>query len=360
MKRKYQLLKNRKNSFYKTVATSTILSICIIMLLAFILQAQANAQPTTNPTLSSSQSDQIQSKIQSQLQGTEFGTNKMYVGVWVLHIYSFQYTAGTYTFDMYVYFFWTDPNISTANWYLTNGYAVTSASKILVAANDTGSIKYEIYRITATLSNPPDAKNYPFDQITLKVSLEVLNPGYPVNLYWLQNATGVDSGFVNPIWKTTNIQLSSAEHSYPLGVLAPQVEMTITQERIKASAALSTLFPLIIFCVVSAISFLFNLKDGPSVGLRLGLNTSMLITTILFILSISNAVPPSTSVSIFGMITISVIVFLALNLVVTIVGFAHFVKFKDVNSTLKINRWGFVISIILPVLMFILLFAIRA
>ncbi len=359
MKRKYQLLKDRKRRFYKTAATSAILIIIFIMMLTSIFQPQVNAQ-TTNSTLSSSQSNQIQSKIQSQLQGIEFGNNKMYVGIWVLHIYSFQYTEGTYTFDMYVYFFWTDPNISTANWYLTNGYPVTSASKILVAANDTGSIKYEIYRITATLSNPPDAKNYPFDQITLKVSLEVLNPGYPVNLYWLQNATGVDSGFVNPIWKTTNIQLSSAEHSYPLSVLAPQVEMTITQERVKASAALASLFPLVIFCVVSAISFLFSLKDGPSVGLRLGLNTSMLITTILFILSISNSVPPSTSVSIFGIITISVIVFLALNLVVTIVGFAHFVKFKDVNSTLKINRWGFIISIVLPVLMFILLYAIRA
>jgi hypothetical protein len=359
MKREYQLLKNRKSRFYKTAVTSTILSICTIMLLAFILQAQANAQ-TTNSTLSSAQANQIQSKLLSQLQGIEFGNNKMYVGIWVLHIYSFQYTSGIYTFDMYVYFFWTDPNITTANWYLTNGYPVNSAAKILVVGNDSGSIKYEIYRVTATLSNPPDAKNYPFDQITLIVSLELLNPGYSVNLSWLQNATGVDSGFVNPIWKTTNIQLSSSEHSYPLGVVAPQVEMSITQERIKASAALSTLFPLIIFCVVSAISFLFNLKDAPSVGLRLGLNTSMLITTILFILSISNAVPPSTSISIFGMITISVIVFLALNLVVTIVGFAHFVKFKDVNWTLRINRWGFLISIILPVIMFILLFSLRA
>ncbi len=356
---RYQVLKKRKSRFHKTVATSTILSIFVILALAFIFQTQASAQ-STNSTLSSSQSDQIQSRIQSQLQGLEFGNNKMYVGVWVIHIYSFQYTAGTYTFDMYVYFFWTDPNITTANWYLTNGYAVTAASRILVTSNYSGDIKYEIYRVTATLNNPPDAKNYPFDQITLKVSLEVINPGYLVNLSWIQNATGVDSGFVNPIWKTTNIQLSSTDHSYPLGVVAPQAQMAITQERIKPSAALASLFPPIIFCIVSAISFLFNLKDAPSVGLRLGLNTSMLITTILFILSISNAIPPSTSINIFGMFTISVIVFLALNLIVTIVGFAHFVKFKDVNSTLKINRWGFIISIILPVLLFILLFSIRA
>ena len=99
------------------------------------------------------------------------------MGIWVIHIYSYQYTTGTYTLDMYVYFFWTDPNITTANWYLTNGYPINSAAKILVSSDVTGAIKYELYRVTATLNTAPDARDFPFDQITMKVSVELINPG---------------------------------------------------------------------------------------------------------------------------------------------------------------------------------------
>jgi|WetSurMetagenome_2_1015567.scaffolds.fasta_scaffold19662_1 hypothetical protein len=319
------------------------------------------------PTFARSQStennisnDKTQSLIQSQLQGTEFANQTMYLGIWVVHIYSYQYTAGTYTLDMYVYFFWTDPNVSTANWYLTNGYPINSNAKVLVASNNTGNFKYEVYRITATLNTPPDAKNFPFDQITMNISLELINPGYPLNLAWLQNQTGVDSRFVNPIWKTTNIELSVSENSYPIGSGAPEAVMSITQERIKQSSAISSLFPPIMFCIISAISFLFSLKDPPSVGLRLGLNTSMLITTILFLLSISPAIPPSTSVTVFGVFIISVIIFLSLNLIVTISGFALSARFKNEKLALRINRWGFLISIVTPVLLYLILITFRA
>ena len=182
----------------------------------------------------------------------------MYMGIWVLHIYSYQYTTGTYTLDMYVYFFWTDPNITTANWYLTNGYPINSAAKILVNSDVTGAIKYEFYRVTAILNTPPDARDYPFDQITLKISPELINPDYSVNLAWLQNQTGVDPAFDNPLWKTTNIELSTSKHTYPLGVQAPYAEMDITQAKLKASSAFASLFPPIIFCIVSAISSMFR------------------------------------------------------------------------------------------------------
>ena len=356
MKRKHNFLGNKK-TWPKVLVVACLLGLFLLMLLALLFPSIANGQSIN---LTPAQADQIQSKLQSQLQGVQFANHTMYMGLWVIHIYSFQYTTGTYTFDMYVYFFWTDPNITTANWYLTNGYPINSAAKILVVSNDTSNIKYEIYRVTATLNTPPDAKNYPFDQITMNVSLELINPGYTVNLAWLKNATGVDPEFNNPTWKTTNIQLSTSEHAYPLGTEAPTAVMSITQERVKQSSAIASMFPPIIFCIVSAISFLFGLKDPGSVGLRMGLNTSMLITTILFSLSLSSAIPPSSSISIFGLFMVSVLVFLSMNLVVTIVGFAHFVKFKDANFTLKINRWGFVISIILPVLLFVVLFALRA
>ena len=357
MKNKHDFFGKKKRYSHKVLLRSILLvvlfSIGFVLLCPTLTRGQATNAAST-------QSDQIQSRLQSQLQGIQFENGTVYLGVWVLHIYSFQYTSGTYTFDMYVFFFWTDPSVTSANWYLTNGYPINDAAKVLVASDVTGNIKYQIYRVTATLNTPPDARNYPFDQISLKVSLELINPGNPVSLAWLQNATGVDPAFINPNWKTTNIALSTSEHSYPLGVVAPLAEMTITQAKTKPSTALASLFPPLVFCFVSAISFLFSLKDPQSVGLRMGLNTSMLITTILFQLSISGSIPPATSVSIFGLFSISVLVFLSLNLVVTIFGFAHFVKFKNADFTLKVNRWGFVLALVLPVALFIALYLLRA
>jgi hypothetical protein len=360
MNNKHNFLGKKKKAPDKVLFKLIPLTILFVIAIVLFCSTPTKAQTTNSTSANSTQSDQIQSRLQSQLQGIEFGSHSIYVGIWVTHIYNFQYISGTSIFDMYIYFFWTDPNITTANWFLTNGYPINDVAKVLVMSNITGNVKYEIYRITATLNTPPNAKDYPFDQITLNVALEVINPGYQVNLAWLQNQTGVDPSFVNPNWKTTNIALSSSGHSYPLGVVAPSALMSITQERIKPSSAIASLFPPIIFCIVSAVSFLFSLKDPASVGLRLGLNSSMLITTILFVLSISNSIPPSTSISIFGLFTISVIIFLSLNLIVTITGFAHFVKFKDVNWTIRINRWGFVISVIVPVMLFTILFLLRA
>jgi hypothetical protein len=344
-----------ERQIHKFLPKAIELSILVLVAFVILCPTLTNAQPTDT----GSSESQIQSRLQSELQGLDFSNNTMYMGIWVLHIYSFQYTTGTYTVDMYVYFFWVDPKITTVNWYLTNGYPINDASKVLVNSDTTGPIKYQFYRITATMNTPPDARDYPFDQINLKISLEVINAS-GVNLAWLENQTGVDPGFVNPNWKTTNIELSIIKHDYPLGIQAPYAEMTITQAKLKQSSALASLFPPIIFCFVSAISFLFGLKDPPSVGLRMGLNTSMLITTILFQLNISSSIPPSTSVSIFGLFSISVLLFLSMNLIVTIVGFAYFVKYKDVNFTMKINRWGFIISLILPIVLFTVLYLLRA
>ena len=251
MKNKYGFLGKKKRHINKVLLKSVPL--IILFIIAFVLLCPTLTRGRTTRTVSS-QLDQIQSRLQSQLQGLDFGNHTMYVGIWVLHIYSFQYTTGTYTLDMYVYFFWTDPDITTANWYLTNGYPINSEAKVLINRNINGTIKYEFYRVTATLNTPPDARDYPFDQINLKISLELTNAAVnSINLVWLQNQTGLDPAFINPNWNTTNIELSTVKHSYPLGIEAPYAEMTITQAKTKPSSALASLISTLGFfiCVCS-------------------------------------------------------------------------------------------------------------
>ena len=103
----------------------------------------------------------------------EFENHTVYLSL-LLNCYSFQYTTGNYIFDMYVSFLKLHPNISTGNWYFTNGYAYpNSEANVLLGKNLTSDITItKCYRVTASLNTPPNAKDYPFDKISLKISID--------------------------------------------------------------------------------------------------------------------------------------------------------------------------------------------
>ncbi len=296
---------------------------------------------------------------QREIPEAEYENNTVYIGLWLNNIYSYQYLSGSYTLDIYLYFFWVDPNIETIDWYLMNGYPVNPATTVLVSSDLTGDVKYEIYRITGAFSSPPDASDFPFDTIELVVAVELLTHGYNIQLVWLENETGIDPGFENSRWVTTDIELSVATHSYPLDVELPRAEMVVTQQRQRAATSIQSFITPIIFSIVSGFSFLFNLKDAGSVGLRLGLNTSMLVTTLLFNFSISATIPPASSLTIYSLFMLSTLVFMVMNLIVTIVGFVLWFFYKNEALTRRANRWGFILSLLVPVIFFVIFYLFR-
>ncbi len=295
----------------------------------------------------------------TQAVDVEYENNKVYLGVWLNNIYNYQYIAGSYNLDMFLYFFWVDPNITTVDWYLMNGYPVNPATTVLISSDLTGEVKYEIYRITATCSVTPDATEFPFDSIKLAVAIELLTHGYDTELVWLENETGLDPAFANAGWVTTNLELTTSEHVYPLDAQLPRAEMVVTQRRQRLLADVQSLIPPAIFAIVSAFSFLFNLRDATAVGLRLGLNTSMLVTTLLFNFAVSATIPPASTISVYTLFMLAILIFMVMNLIVTITGFVEWFYYKNEVQTRKTNRWGFVLSTIVPILFFIVLYFLR-
>jgi hypothetical protein len=261
---------------------------------------------------------------------------------------------------MYLYFFWTNPEISTIDWHFANGYPITSTSIKLVQKNTTEALKYEVYRATARLSSAPDASNYPFDKINLTVTVEMLTNRKNLTLFWLNDQTGVDPEFNNPGWKTDSLELSTSIHNYALGVQVPRADMIVTQERQRASTSVTPFIPPLIFSLVCAVSFLFGLKEPGSVALRIGLNTSMLVTTLLFTFAASSNIPPASNMVLFTMFILCVLIFMVCNLLVTIVGVVGWVKYKNEKRTKTANQLGLVISIIVPIIIFLILLLVRA
>jgi len=290
----------------------------------------------------------------------QYPKGTVYMGVWLINVYSFQYQTGDYTLDFYLYFFWADANITQIDWQLVNGYAVTPISVTLIDRNLSGEVKHEIYRVTARCNTSPDASDYPFDTIALKLSFDLITHGQYNNVAWLENQTGIDSGFKNAGWTTIDYGLTVSKYAYPLNVEVPRAEMLITQQRQRPLSSFQSFIPPIIFGIVSTFSFLFSLKEMGSVGLRIGLNTSMLVTTLLFGFTAGANVPPASTMTFYSLFLLSVLIFMVINLNVTIVGIVAWVRFKNEKLVKRINRWGFVLAFSLPIILFILIYFVRA
>jgi hypothetical protein len=331
------------------VLTVFLLTTTLATIDAFSEAGTANAQTLSTQPFESD--PQVPMTIDAQpLDDTVF------IGVWLLNMFDFQYKSGSYTMDMYTYFFWTNPNITNVEWYFSNGYPINPTAITLVANTTSGEFNVQIYRATARLNYAPDAVNYPFDHINVTISIDLLTQGNDVILQWLSNETGVDPQFTNSGWITESIQLSTSLHPYPIGVEVPRAEMVLEQQRQRPITSFSPFFPPAIFTVVCAVSFLFSLKEMSSVGLRIGLNTSMLVTTLLFSFGASNDIPPSSYVVLYTIFLLCVLIFMVCNLIVTIIGVVGWVKYKDKKRTTLANRLGFAVSVIVPLILFFVLY----
>lgn len=280
---------------------------------------------------------------------------KIHIAVWIIDIYAFDFETGSYTFDMFISFFWNDPNISAINWHMMNG-APNYSNAFYLVSNDTANdgTRYEFYRATADLGTPLNAEDYPFDVIELPIDIEILGQGTDISLSWLESECGIGSGYDNQGWEDPTFELRILDQNYPYNIIVERAEMVVIQMRQRQSSR-ATVIPPIIFCVVSAFAFLLRL-DSSGVGMRFGLNTSMLITTVLFNISEESNLPPSSSITLWEVFIVSVLVFISLNTLTTVVGYLEFSHGNSQERLRKINRWGFLVSLIIPIVLFILLY----
>ena len=81
----------------------------------------------------------------------------------------------------------------------------------------------------------------------------------------------------------------------------------------------------------------------------------MLISAVLFNISEQNDIPPVTRLTLYNAIIAAVIAFLALFLIVTILGYVEWKRSNDEKKVERINRIGFVVTLAVPIVIFIIL-----
>lgn len=291
--------------------------------------------------------------------GIETENNTVHVGIHLIDLYNFEYQTGRYTYDMYVFFFWTDPDIATADWYLRNGYPTYPGAKLLVQEGRNGTVRWELYRVRTSLAAPIEPTNYPFDRVTLPISLELLTHGYNTTLVWLDRETGIDPGFTNVGWSRPVYRLETSVSHFPLGMDSPRADMVIVMDRNPLGGILKTILPPLVFCFVAAVCFLFRMHDASAFTLRVGITTSMLVSAVLFNFAEQSNIPPVSQLTFFTVFMASTICFLAFGLIVTVLGYAEWMRTSDRQHVEQLNRAGFLVCLIVPLFFFALLYLLK-
>ena len=290
----------------------------------------------------------------------EYKNNTMYIGTYVIDIYDFEYKTGSYTLDFYLYFAWISPNITNANWYLMNGYPVEPSYKTLVEEDKTGDMKFELWRVRAFLDTNPEPTNYPFDTIEMPIIIELVpRRNNSISFYWLSNDTGIGPKFSNAGFGKPYFELQTSETNYFLGRDAPQAVMMVKQDRNIFGAVTKTILPPILFCLVAGVCFLFKMYDESAFGLRVGIATSMLITAILFNISEQNDLPPVSSITVYGSFSLAVTIYLVLVTVFTVLGYVGWMRLQERNHVERVNMVGFAVALLVPILVFAVLYLLR-
>jgi hypothetical protein len=273
------------------------------------------------------------------------------VGIYVISIGNFEFTKGTYVLDFYLMFQWENQNISPMGFEFMNGRA-TSKEKIYdVRTNSTSEVWY---RVQANLFINPEFHSYPFDSQDLKIIIEDSTYNISTVTYTpMTDVLGVDQQFRIAGWKIQSYNTNISNHEYPWGEEYSQLTYTIKLERDAGLTAAKLLLPPIIFCIVSGLSFFFK---ADKITHRLGLGTSMLISAVMFHLSQTSALPPLPSLILIDKIMIAVYAFLASSLFATTLIYIDDEYWKDVDYTRIVNRAGGALTVILPFLVFGMLY----
>lgn len=271
-------------------------------------------------------------------------------GIYVISLGNYEVNKGTYTMDLYLWFRWdASSNTTPVKFEFMNGRA--NSKELISDETDASTGKRELwYRIQASLYSEPRFKDYPFDTQVIKIDFED-SVNTVETLYYIPavDESGLDKDVRASGWLIKGWDFKATDKEYKWNETYSRGNLAIDIEREKTSTAIKTLLPPFIFCVVSGLSFFFR---PDKIAQRLGLGTSMLISAVMFHISQTASLPPLGFLMLIDKIMISTYVFLASSLIVTTIIHIDVDWWQKVDYTKETNRYGAVITVLLPFIVY--------
>jgi hypothetical protein len=275
------------------------------------------------------------------------------VGLYIISFGNYDANKGTYTMDMYMWFRWNATSapagFTVDKFEFMNGRA-SSKDRIADDTDAVTGVREVWYRVQANLYSDPQFKQYPFDQQRLFVQFEDANLSSNKLVYRpLEDESGLDPQVKVAGWHLDRTAYSTSEKEYKWGEKYSRVTFELDISREPTSTGIKTLLPPIVFCIVSGLSFFF---PASKIAQRIGLGTSMLISAVMFHISQTAGLPPLGSLILLDKIMIATYAFLGASLICTALISIDEDFWKEKDYTAYTNKYGGLLTIILPFIVY--------
>lgn len=275
----------------------------------------------------------------------------------VIHFGNYDAGKGTYTLDFYLHLAYDNstapPGFDATGFEFMNGRA---SSRELLSDEVTDGRRHLWYRIQANLFSDPQFKDFPYDRQALEFTMEdSLHTTEELEYQWVTVGDGLDDGLQVAGWQIDRTEAGVTEKRYPFKdgeETYSRLTYTIHVSRPAFSATMRTFLPPAAFLLVASFSFFLRPTEAVS---RLTLGTGMLISAVAFHLSQMVNVPVMAALTPFDRFMIASYAFIASCIFVT-VALSFGEKLRLPAAVIKLaNRWGAVAAIVLPLLLYSLL-----
>jgi hypothetical protein len=234
------------------------------------------------------------------------------VGAYVLNIGKFDVGTGTYTVDFYLDLTLVSgaKDMGDQKFEFMNGRA-SSMDKLIDKPEE------KFYRIQANLATNVDMHRYPWDEHSLPIVLEhVTRPKRELIYEVDEKQSGIDPSVTFVGWELKGTTAEVVDHEYKVyGEQYSQYVYKINIARLVFISSLKTFLPVLCFLLISMVSLLITVEKTES---RLGINTAMLIASVMFHLSIANQLPPAGYLTVADKVMIATYATIGLNLFLSV------------------------------------------
>ena len=269
------------------------------------------------------------------------------VGLLVINFGNYDANKGTYVLDFYLFFTWNTSeapaDFTPGTFEFMNGRA-SAKDKIFDETNAQTGTRELWYRVQANLYSEPSFAEFPFDtqhvQILFEDSLLTSDQLVYVPMH---DASGLDEGFNAAGWRVGTPTFEIVEKEYKFGETYSRARFTIDLSRERFSTAIKSLLPPAAFIFVAALAFFIHPSKWNN---RLALGTGMLISSVMFHISQTVALPPMAKLILFDKVMIAVYLFVVGSLAVTTLIAIDEDYWKDRDYTRHINLYGLAATIL--------------
>ncbi len=258
--------------------------------------------------------------------------NHVKVGVYVLNIGKFEVATGTYTVDFYLDLTSERP-MGDMKVEFMNGRAAGPADKLIDKPTE------KFYRYQANLMTNVDMRRYPWDTHELPIILESTTDSKEKVVFEVdEKQQGIDPAVNFVGWDLRGFSTEIRDHEYKVyGETYSQYIYKIEIARLFFISSLKTFLPVMCFLLISFVSLLVTLEKLDS---RVGMNTAMLIASVMFHLSIGSQLPPAGYLTIADKVMIATYATIGINLLLSVM-MMRFIQLKREDTAKAMRAQSF-------------------